>query len=120
MLMKASEVEKYINGFPKEVQDILIKIQNLIQSLVPNANQTISYGLPTFKLNGKNLVYFGGWQKHIGFYPTPSGTDKFQHQLKPYKSGKGSIQFPLNQPMPYALIKDIVKFRVAEIEKTNK
>jgi uncharacterized protein YdhG (YjbR/CyaY superfamily) len=109
----ASDMDEYIAGFPPEVQVILQKIRETIKAAAPDAQETISYAMPTFTLKG-NLVHFGAYKKHIGFYPTPSGTEHFQQQISPYKAAKGSIQFPLDQPIPYDLISEIVKFRVQE------
>ncbi len=112
-LLRLSRNE-YIAGHPLEVQAILQKIRQIVMAAAPGATETISYQMPTFRLNGGNLVHFAAFKKHIGFYPTPSGTEQFRHQLAAYKGGKGSVQFPLDQPMPYDLIRQIVEFRVAE------
>jgi uncharacterized protein YdhG (YjbR/CyaY superfamily) len=106
-------IDDYIAAFDPEVQDILIKIRNLIKELAPEATEKISYQMPTFYLNG-NLVHFAAYQKHIGFYPTPSGIEAFQEELSKYKGAKGSVQFPLNQPIPYDLIRRIVLYRLEE------
>jgi uncharacterized protein YdhG (YjbR/CyaY superfamily) len=106
-------IDEYIGGFPAEVQEILEKIRQTIHNAAPEAGETISYQMPTFKMKG-NLVHFAAFKNHIGFYPTPSGTEAFQKELAPYKGGKGSIRFPLDQPIPYSLIERIVKFRVKE------
>jgi uncharacterized protein YdhG (YjbR/CyaY superfamily) len=106
-------IDDYITGFPDKVQVILRQIRQLVRDLAPEAEEGISYQMPTFKLHGP-LVYFGAYKSHIGFYPTPSGTEKFQEELAPYKSGKGSIRFPVDQPIPFDLIAEIVKFRVQE------
>jgi uncharacterized protein YdhG (YjbR/CyaY superfamily) len=112
-------IDDYITGFPDKVQAILRQIRQLVRDLAPEAEEGISYQMPTFKLHGP-LVYFGAYKSHIGFYPTPSGTEKFQEELAPYKSGKGSIRFPLDQPIPFDLIAEIVKFRVQEnLEKAE-
>lgn len=110
-------IDEYIATFPKEVQVILKTIRQTIQKAAPEAEETISYQMPTFKLNGKYLVYFGAWKNHIGFYALPSGTQAFEKQLSMYKRAKGSIQFPLDEPMPLGLISDIVKFRVKETQQ---
>lgn len=112
--MKTDDVDTYIAQFPKDIQKRLIRIRSLVKERAPDATESISYQMPTFKLNGKNLVHFAAWKSHIGFYPTPSGTEKFQKQLTKYTYAKGSIQFPLDQPLPIALIKRIVAFRVKE------
>jgi uncharacterized protein YdhG (YjbR/CyaY superfamily) len=111
-------IDDYIAGFPPDVQEILQKIRQTVKAAAPEAEETISYQMPTFKLHG-NLVHFGAFKNHIGFYPTPSGTEKFQAELAPYKTAKGSAQFPFDKPIPYELISAIVKFRVEEnLEKT--
>jgi len=106
-------IDEYIAGFPNDVQDILQKIRMTIRRAAPESEETISYKMPAFTLNG-NLVYFAGFEKHIGFYPIPTGIDKFKKELSVYKQGKGSVQFPLDKPIPYNLISKIVKFRVKE------
>ena len=106
-------IDEYIAGFPPEVQEILQKIRRTIHEAAPDAQETISYQLATFTLKG-NLVHFGAFKKHIGFYPTPSGTEQFRDELAGYQSAKGSIRFPLDQPIPYDLISRMTKFRVAE------
>lgn len=106
------EVDNYIAKFPAEVQEILNKLRNIIITMAPNAVESISYGMPGYKLNGKPLVYFAGYKAHIGLYATPSGHSEFAQELSVYKQGKGSVQFPLNQPMPYELIKRIILFRI--------
>ena len=106
-------IAKYIAIFPEDVQAILEKIRAEIRKAAPNAEETINYGIPTFTLEG-NLVHFAGFKNHIGFYPTPSGIEKFKKELSVYESAKGSVKFPLDQPIPYALIGRITKFRVKE------
>jgi uncharacterized protein YdhG (YjbR/CyaY superfamily) len=106
-------IDEYIAGFPREVQEILQKIRMTIHAAAPEAQEKISYQMPTFFLKG-NLVHFAAFKDHIGFYPVPSGIEKFKKELSVYKQGKGSVQFPLDQPMPYDLITKIVKFRVKE------
>jgi uncharacterized protein YdhG (YjbR/CyaY superfamily) len=107
------DIDAYIAGFPDEVQAILQEIRSTIAKAAPEAKEAIKYGLPTFVQNG-NLVHFGAFQKHIGFYAMPTGHAKFQRDLSAYESGKGSVQFPLDKPIPYTLISKIVKFRVQE------
>lgn len=106
-------IDEYISAFPKDVQKILGQIRKIIKDAAPEAEEAISYQIPTFKLNG-NLVHFAAFKNHIGFYPTPSGQKAFEKELSAYKSGKGSIQFPIDKPLPIPLIKKIVKFRVKE------
>ncbi|HCS46861.1 MAG: hypothetical protein A2V45_05455 [Candidatus Aminicenantes bacterium RBG_19FT_COMBO_58_17] len=112
-------VDEYINTFPKEVQDILEKLRQTIQKAAPEATQTINYGIPTFQLHG-NLVHFAAYKNHIGFYPTPGAIEAFKKELSGYKGAKGSVQFPINQPLPFKLIRTIVKYRVKENEERKK
>jgi uncharacterized protein YdhG (YjbR/CyaY superfamily) len=107
-------VDEYIAMQTAEVQAILTKIRALIKRLVPDADEMISYGMPGYKLNKKPLVYFGAFKKHIGLYPTPSGIEAFRKELSEYEGAKGSIQFPLDQPIPYDLIARIVHYRAKE------
>jgi uncharacterized protein YdhG (YjbR/CyaY superfamily) len=111
--MPPKNIDEYIAGFPEEVQEILEKIRTTIRKAAPQAEEIINYGIPTFTLNG-NLVHFAGFKNHIGFYPTPSGIEKFKDELSVYEGAKGSVQFPLDKPMPLGLISKIVKFRVKE------
>jgi uncharacterized protein YdhG (YjbR/CyaY superfamily) len=108
-----SGIDQYISGFPENVQAILVKLRQAIHEAAPDAQEVISYGLPAFKQNG-NLVYFGAFKKHIGFFPTPSGIKAFTQDLAPYAQSKGAIRFPLDKPIPLELIKKIVKFKVNE------
>ncbi len=110
----ASSIDEYIAEFPAETQKVLEELRALIRASAPDATETISYAIPTFDLNGKHLVHFAGYAKHIGFYPVPSAMDAFKDELEPYRSGKGSAQFPLGQPLPADLIRRIVEFRVDE------
>lgn len=112
--VKPNNIDEYIIGFSNHVQEILEQIRAIVKNAAPNAEEAISYGIPCFKLNEKNLIYFAAFKKHIGFYALPSGNKAFKNELALYKTGKGSIQFPLNKPMPVALITKIVKFRVKE------
>lgn len=109
-----ANTDEYIAGFPEDVQRILQEIRALIKETAPDAEEYIGYGLPGFKLKGKPLVYFGGYKHHIGFYATPTGHEAFAEELSKYKQGKGSVQFPLTEPMPMDLIRRIVEFRVSE------
>lgn len=111
---KAINIDAYIAGFPIETQTILIKIRDLILELAPNAEEGISYGMSAYKTYKKPLVYFAGYKSHIGLYATPSGPEKFKQELSTYKQGKGSVQFPLDKPIPYDLISKIIKYRVEE------
>ena len=108
-------MEDYIVNFTPEVQKILNEIRNIIHEAAPDATEKISYQMPTFWLNG-NLVHFAAFKKHIGFYPTPSAMFEFNDELSKYKTGKGSAQFPIDKPLPYELIREMVKFRVREME----
>ncbi len=109
----SKEIDKFIAVYPKEVQEILNKIRATIREAAPQAEETINYGIPTFTLHG-NLVHFSAFKTHIGFYPTPSGIEKFKKELSVYEWAKGSVKFPLDRPIPYELITKIVKFRVKE------
>jgi uncharacterized protein YdhG (YjbR/CyaY superfamily) len=106
-------INEYIAGFPPDVQEILEKIRMTIRKAAPEAEETIKYQMPTFTLKG-NLVHFAAFKKHIGFYPVPTGIEQFKQELSVYEGGKGSVQFPLDQPIPYNLISRVVKFRVKE------
>src|SRR3989344_4107604 len=106
-------INEYINSFPIEVQKLLQAIRQTIKETVPEASERISYQMPAFYLNG-NLVYFAAFKNHIGFYPFPSGVAAFNREASGYKTSKGAIQFPLEKPIPYELVKKIVKFRVKE------
>ena len=106
-------IEEYISNFPPEVQEILKTLRKVIQESAPDATEKISYQMPTFDLHG-NLVHFAAFKNHIGFYPAPSGIEAFKEELSQYKGAKGSVQFPIDKPLPYELISKIVKFRVTE------
>jgi len=106
-------IDEYLAGFSPEVQARLTELRMTIRRAAPNAQEAISYQMPTFKLEG-NLVHFAAYKNHIGFYPAPSGIAQFQKELAKYKTSKGAVQFPLNQPLPLKLIARIVKFRVKE------
>lgn len=110
----ASSIDEYIAEFPPETQKALQEVRALIKASAPGATETISYAIPTFDLNGRHLVHFAGYKSHIGFYPGASGIEAFREEIKPYKSAKGSVQFPLDQPMPTDPIRRIVEFRVKE------
>jgi uncharacterized protein YdhG (YjbR/CyaY superfamily) len=110
---KIGTVDEYIASFPEEIRVILERIRGIVREAAPGAEERISYGMPGYKL-GRNLVYFAAHKSHIGLYPTPSATGAFAKELEPYESGKGSIKFPLDKPIPYDLIRRIVEFRVRE------
>jgi uncharacterized protein YdhG (YjbR/CyaY superfamily) len=119
-ITKPKNIDLYIAGFPEDVQVILQQIRETIRKAAPNAVETIKYAMPTFVLNG-NLVHFAAFKNHIGFYPAPTGVEAFKEELSAYKQGKGSIQFPIDKPMPLKLITKIVKYRIAQlIDKANK
>jgi len=105
---------EYIAGFPADIQLILNQVRTTIQHAAPDAEESIAYGMPAYKLNGRPLVYFAGYKSHIGFYATPTGHTEFAKELSKYKQGKGSVQFPIDQPIPLELIAQIVEFRVIE------
>ena len=109
-------IDEYIAGFPGETQIILEQIRATIRKAAPEAEETISYAIPTFTLNRKYLIYFAGFKSHIGMYPTPRGIKEFEEELSVYKRGKGSVQFPLKEPMPLDLIPKIVQFKGRENE----
>ena len=121
MISKApNSIDEYILDFPDEVQAILNQIRTTIRQAAPNAEESISYGMPAYKTYGKPLVYFAGFKNHIGFYATPTGHAEFAKELSKYKQGKGSVQFPIDQPMPLDLIFQIVEFRVFENQEKAK
>jgi uncharacterized protein YdhG (YjbR/CyaY superfamily) len=106
-------IDEYINMFPEGVRTILNELRQTIRDAAPGAEETINYQIPTFTLNG-NLVHFAAFENHIGFYPTPSGMEAFKEELSSYKGAKGSVQFPIDQPLPLPLIRRIVEYRVRE------
>ena len=113
-------IDEYIKTFPEDVQIILNKIRQTIRKAAPEATEAISYQMPAFKFNG-NLVWFAAFKDHIGFYPIPSGMETFKEEASPYVAGKGTLQFPLDKPIPYDLIEKIVNFRAKEnLEKKKK
>ena len=113
-------IDEYIESFPTEVQDVLEKLRQTIRTAAPEAEETISYRIPAFRLNG-SLVYFAAFKNHIGFYPTSSGIRAFKKELSQYSGSKGTVRFPLGKPLPLTLISKIVKFRVAEnLRKTRR
>jgi len=113
-------MDEYINTFPEDVQRILNELRQTIREAAPEAQETINYQIPTFTLNG-NLVHFAAFPNHIGFYPTPSGMEAFKKDLSGYKGAKGSVQFPIQEPLPLPLIRRIVEYRVKEnVERKQK
>lgn len=119
MRNKAENIDAYIAEFPPDVQKKLVEIRETIRRAAPKAEETISYAIPTFKLNG-SLVYFAGYARHIGFYPGADGIAAFAGDLAAYKTSKGTVQFPLDEPLPSKLITKIVKFRVKQNLEKNK
>jgi uncharacterized protein YdhG (YjbR/CyaY superfamily) len=107
-------IDEYIAAFPEDLQEILQKVRTTVRAAAPEAEETISYHIPTFTLKGRYLVYFAGYQKHVSVYPAPIGIAEFREELATYASGKGTVKFPLDKPIPYDLITRIVKFRVRE------
>ena len=107
-------IDEYIASFPQEVQTILEELRQVIRGSAPDAEELISYGIPTFDLNGLHLVHFAAYKSHVGFYPTSSGIKAFKRELSSFKTSKGTVQFPLDKPIPFDLIKKIVNFRVKE------
>ena len=112
---KFETIDGYIAAFPEETRRILERVRQTIRKAAPEAVETISYQIPTFKLNG-NLISFAAFKHHIGMYPAPAGTKAYQKALAPYKAAKASIRFPLEQPIPYDLISQTVLFRMKETE----
>jgi uncharacterized protein YdhG (YjbR/CyaY superfamily) len=110
---QSNPIEIYFSAFPQQTKDLLELMRATIRAAAPEAQETISYGIPTFKLNG-NLVHFAGYKHHIGFYPGAAGIANFKDEISQYKNAKGSVQFPLDQPLPIKLITKIVRFRVKE------
>jgi uncharacterized protein YdhG (YjbR/CyaY superfamily) len=107
-------IDEYIAAFPNDIQEILEKIRMTIKKAAPTAEETISYEMPTFNLKGKYLIYFAAYKKHIGLYPVPTGDAEFNEEISIYQTGKGTLQFPLDKPIPYKLISKIVKLKVKE------
>jgi uncharacterized protein YdhG (YjbR/CyaY superfamily) len=117
---QAKTMDEYISTFPERVQRILNELRQTIKDAAPEAEETINYGIPTFTFQG-NLVHFAAFENHIGFYPTPSGMEAFKKELSSYKGAKGSVQFPIDQPLPLPLIRKIAEFRVKEnLERKQK
>jgi uncharacterized protein YdhG (YjbR/CyaY superfamily) len=107
-------IDRYISTFPVDIQAVLEKMRQSIQKAAPDAVEAISYGIPTFNLNGKHLVFFAGWKHHISLYPLPAGDETFQQEIAHYKRAKGTIQFPLDKPLPYELVEQIVILLIKE------
>lgn len=109
-----TNIDEYIANFSEEIQILLNQVRSTIKQAAPDAEESIGYGMPAYKLKGRPLVYFAGYKNHVGFYATPTGHAEFAKELSKYKQGKGSVQFPIDQPMPLNLIFQIVEFRVIE------
>ncbi len=112
-------IDEYIKTYPKETQVVLEQLRQTIQKAAPEAKESIAYGIPTFKLHG-NLVHFGGYKNHIGFYPAPSGIEEFKKELSVYQTGKGTLAFPIDKPLPLDLVTRVVKFRVSQNQLKKK
>ncbi len=117
-MKQVKTIDEYISMFPDNVQNILEKLRQTIKESAPGAEEAISYQIPTFKLNG-NLVHFAAFKNHIGFYPTSSGIEAFKKELSQYKGAKGSVQFPIDKPIPFDLVRKIVKYRIKEKKNKN-
>jgi uncharacterized protein YdhG (YjbR/CyaY superfamily) len=118
---KPNPVVDYISAFPEEIQKILHQVRTTIKKAAPDAGEKISYGIPTFTSDDRYLIYFAGFKKHISIYPAPRGKEEFKKELSLYKGGKGTVQFPIDKPIPFNLITRIVKFRLKEnSEKAKK
>lgn len=121
MISKApTSIDEYIADYPEEIQSLLNQVRSTIKQAAPDAEESIGYGMPAYKTHGKPLVYFAAFKNHIGFYATPTGHAEFAKELSKYKQGKGSVQFPIDQPMPLDLIFQIVEFRVIENQEMAK
>ena len=107
-------IDEYIAAFPRNVRDVLEELRRIIRESAPKSEETISYGIPTFDLNGKHLVHFAAYKNHIGFYPTSSGITRFKKDLSRYELSRGTVRFPIDEPIPFDVIRNIVKYRVKE------
>jgi uncharacterized protein YdhG (YjbR/CyaY superfamily) len=112
-------MDEYIATFPRDVQDTLEKLRQIIRESAPKSVETISYGIPTFDLNGKHLVHFAAYKNHVGFYPTSSGITRFKKELSRYELSRGTVRFPIDEPIPFDLVKKIVRYRVKETLDTT-
>lgn len=111
---KANTVDEYITSFPSEVRTLLDQIRMTFKTAIPGAEETISYSIPTYRLNNTYIIYFAGYKTHIGIYPIPNGDELFQEEIARFKKGKGTLQFPLNKPIPFDLIAKVVAFAMME------
>jgi uncharacterized protein YdhG (YjbR/CyaY superfamily) len=116
----ATSVDAYMAEFPPEIQELLGEMREIIRAAAPDATETISYAIPTFDLNGKHLVHFAGFKNHVSFFPTGSGAEAFKDELSVYKGGKGTVQLPLDEPLPKDLIRRIVEYRVTQVTAKKK
>jgi len=112
-------IDEYIAACPPDSQAYLREIRKLIQTLVPDAKEKISYQIGCFELNGKNLIHFAGWKKHVSLYPIPAGSDAFNKEIAKYADGKGTVKFPLDKPLPIKLIERAVKYKLADLQKNT-
>jgi uncharacterized protein YdhG (YjbR/CyaY superfamily) len=115
-----ASIDEYIAAFPADVQKILEELRSTIKTAAPGAQEKISYGIPTFTLKGKYLIYFAGWKNHISMYPIPAGSEEFNRKIEPYAAGKGTLKFPLDKPLPLDLVDEMVKLQIAgNLEKNG-
>jgi uncharacterized protein YdhG (YjbR/CyaY superfamily) len=117
---QAASIDEYIAGFPPETRSLLEEVRALIRDEAPGATETISYAIPTFDLQGRHLCHFAAFQSHLSFFPTGKGAEAFADELKAYKGGRGTVQFPYSQPLPADLIRRMVRYRVAQVEAGEK
>jgi uncharacterized protein YdhG (YjbR/CyaY superfamily) len=110
-------MDEYIGTFPEDIQKILVELRATIKAAAPEAEETISYNIPTFKMNGRYLIYFAGFKNHISLYPIPVGSEAFNKQISKYAEGKGTLKFPIDKPLPWKLITKIVKLKLDENQK---
>lgn len=113
-------IDEYIAACPPDSQDYLRQIRKLIRTLVPDAKEKISYQMAAFERNGKNLIHFAGWKKHVSLYPVPAGSEAFERQIAKYAGGKGTVKFPLDEPLPLKLIERVVRLHLAVNKKQTK
>ena len=113
-MIRAKSVDHYVDGFPEETQKALTRLRKAIRKKMPAAAESISYGIPVFKLDGKPVIYFAGFKSHVSLYPAPRGIPEFKKELSAYKGGKGTVQFPLDEPIPMDLVERIILFRLRE------
>ena len=116
-----TSISQYIATFPEDVQKVLEDIRATIKAIAPDAKEKISYQIAAFELNGRNLIHFAGWKKHVSLYPIPSGNEAFEKKIAKFVAGKGTLKFPLDEPVPLELIKEVVRLRLADSsENTGK